>query len=686
MKYRPEIDGLRAVAVLPVILFHAGFPFFTGGYVGVDVFFVISGYLITRLIREDIASGSWSIFKFYERRARRILPPLFVVVLACIPFAWVFMLPDDLANFARSISAVSVFASNVLFWFQAGYFDRAAEFKPLLHTWSLAVEEQFYLLFPLMMIILRRASARTLLGVLACLFVVSLAIAQWLAWQEPAAGFYLLPSRAWELALGAMIAVSGVEWSKRLGGKFLADALGLAGIALIVAAVFLFDATTPTPSLWTLLPTVGTALIITAAHQGNIAGTVLSWRPLVAVGLVSYSAYLWHFPLTVFARYAGVTAPPWLFGLAVMAASLLLAGVTWLVIERPFRNRQKMRLVPFAVSVVAMMLLANLFAAYVLLRQDGSDPRLTGMQNRLMETATSSPFRQKCHIPQGRYRPPEASCRFFVEQPDIAVFGNSHGVELAYALAAKLKDTDRGVMQFTFSSCPPVYGRRLAQRPLCSRWTQEAVEYIARNPAITTVVISYYTNGLSDGPATTPPEAGSEPEAPADDGEMDRMWASYSGTVARFLEAGKTVILVLQAPHLGDHVQKFIMAARTTADMNFFPGISRTRWDESRRQILSRLSTMPAGAAVIDPATLFCDATECAAIKDGKALYFDEHHMSIAGAELIADEIIPLLPAKPSAPASSGATPQLPAVEAPVDDTPVQQVPAPPSPPKPKAN
>ncbi len=673
--------------MLPVILFHGGFPFVTGGYVGVDVFFVISGYLITRLIREEMGDGRWSLARFYERRARRILPPLFLVVLACIPLAWLLMLPDDLANFARSISAVSVFASNVLFWLQTGYFDRAGEFKPLLHTWSLAVEEQFYLLFPLLLLLLRQASRRLLLAVLAGLLVVSLGTAQWWAWQAPAAGFYLLPSRAWELALGALIAVSGIEaWAGR-GNRLAADMLGLGGIALILAAVFAFDSTTPTPSVWTLIPTLGTAMLLAAAHPGTTAGTVLSWRPVVAVGLVSYSAYLWHFPLIVFARFAGLSAAPILFGLAITALSLLLAGLTWFLIERPFRDRRKLRLGPFAAITLAMVLTANLFAGYVLLRQDGSDPRLSEAQNRLLETALPSPLRKKCHIPQGQYRPPEASCRFFVDQPDIAVLGNSHGVELAYALASRLKDADRGVIQFTFSSCPPVYGRTLPERPLCSRWTRNAVDYIAGNRDISTVVISYYTDGLAGEKQAALPDTGTAEDTPTDNGKPDEQWRSYSATVERFLAAGKTVILVLQAPHLEDHVQKFAMAARTTAEMAFYPGVGRARWDASRQNILSRLATLPKGVIVIDPADAFCDASACAAVKDGAALYFDQHHMSLAGAGLIADEIIPLLPPRAVTPLQQVPAPPVPAEQtsppaAPVEERPPQQVPAPPLPPK----
>lgn len=206
MEYRREIDGLRALAVLPVILFHAGFKTFSGGFIGVDVFFVISGYLITTIILAELEQGKFSIVNFYERRARRILPALFLVMLVCIPFAWIWLLPSDMKGFSHSLIAVAVFASNILFWSESGYFDTATELKPLLHTWSLAVEEQYYVLFPLFLMLLWKLGKRCILVILGVVFAGSFAVAEWKSYAEPAAAFYLLPARAWELLIGAFAA------------------------------------------------------------------------------------------------------------------------------------------------------------------------------------------------------------------------------------------------------------------------------------------------------------------------------------------------------------------------------------------------------------------------------------------------------------------------------------------------
>jgi len=280
MLYRSEIDGLRAVAVVPVILFHAGVAGFSGGYVGVDVFFVISGYLITTIILNDLEAGRFSIARFYERRARRILPALSVVLLCCIPFAWLWMLPQELVAFGKSLVATMLFGSNVLFWKESGYFDPAVELKPLLHTWSLAIEEQYYLLFPVTLALIWRWRKSAVLPSLVFVILVSLAISEWGSRNAPSANFYLLPSRVWELLVGALTAF-------RFGNSYKrSHTLGLLGLGLIVCAVFFLDATTPMPSLWTLLPVIGTALILGFGRDATVVAKLLSIKPLVGLGLI----------------------------------------------------------------------------------------------------------------------------------------------------------------------------------------------------------------------------------------------------------------------------------------------------------------------------------------------------------------------------------------------------------------
>ena len=337
MRYRPEVDGLRAVAVVPVILFHAGFDKLGGGFVGVDIFFVISGYLITKLIYPEIRDGTFSLVDFYERRARRILPALILVCLACLPFAWAWLLPRDLQEFSESLAAVSVFASNVYFWLRSDYFAAPAATMPLLHTWSLGVEEQFYLLFPLSLLALRRARSRTVFGSILLVSILSLAMAVYAGPSYPAANFYLAPTRAWELGVGALLAISDGRWTIRRPA--LRELIGLAAAASIVYSILAFDERAPHPGITMLLPVIGAAALIATATPQTIVGRLLSSRPFVSLGLISYSAYLWHQPLFAFARYQTLGELSASLALFLSACTLVLAYFSWRFVEQPFRRR-----------------------------------------------------------------------------------------------------------------------------------------------------------------------------------------------------------------------------------------------------------------------------------------------------------------------------------------------------------
>ncbi|MBY5974859.1 acyltransferase [Ferrimonas balearica] len=340
--YRPEIDGLRAVAVLPVILFHAGINGLPGGFVGVDVFFVISGFLITGIIERELAADNFSIVRFYERRARRILPALFLVLAASSVAALIFMLPYELQGFGRGLLGVALFASNILFWQETGYFAGASELNPLLHTWTLAVEEQFYIIFPILLMMLWRWKMRVVWIVLVALTVCSLLLSDYASTRAPSANFFLLPTRAWELGIGALMALWLTHRPQPSG--ILAEGLGIAGLAAIVASVLLYGPETPFPSFHTLLPVLGAAAILYAAQPATLVGRLLSSWPVVGLGLISYSAYLWHQPLFAFARLTALDADPqpWLM-LMLAGASLGLAWLSWRFVERPFRRRDGFR-------------------------------------------------------------------------------------------------------------------------------------------------------------------------------------------------------------------------------------------------------------------------------------------------------------------------------------------------------
>ena len=338
MSYRPDIDGLRAVAVLAVVLNHAGFGFLPGGFLGVDVFFVISGFLITGIIESEFSSGSFSLMGFYERRVRRILPALGVVIAAVTPAAWAILTPAQLKQYGQSVASVAVFSSNLLFWQQSGYFDVAAELKPLLHTWSLAVEEQFYLFFPLLLVVLIRLGKRARGVALSSLIVGSLVIAQVGANAQWTSNFYLLPSRAWELLLGASLALLGVR-AGPASARRAREAVSFSALLALVSSLMLLTENDPLPGMLSLVPVGATVALLWSSGPETLAYRVLTLKPLVTIGLMSYSIYLWHQPLFVLARHAtrsNLGAP---LAAILVGLTLALSSVTYRFVERPFRRK-----------------------------------------------------------------------------------------------------------------------------------------------------------------------------------------------------------------------------------------------------------------------------------------------------------------------------------------------------------
>ena len=339
MHYRPEIDGLRAVAVIPVIFYHAGFGLFSGGYIGVDVFFVVSGYLITSIILTEIKDGTFSVINFYERRARRILPALYFMIFISSVFAWFVLLAGEFQDFAKSLIAVPAFISNIFFWRDAGYFDVASELKPLLHTWSLAVEEQFYVLYPIFLLFIWRLATRWIIFILLAISCLSLGLAEWASEYHPSAGFYLLPTRMWELLAGACAAFYLAKETPGKGDGKNNLILSTGGLSLITVAVFFLDANTPWPSSYTLLPITGTVLVILFASKKNAIGFLLSNNLFVFLGLISYSAYLWHHPIFVFSRFMKIDESN-IFSLFFMIAlTFIIAYLSWKFVEQPFRKK-----------------------------------------------------------------------------------------------------------------------------------------------------------------------------------------------------------------------------------------------------------------------------------------------------------------------------------------------------------
>lgn len=370
LKYRPDIDGLRCIAVLSVLAFHLSSGRLPGGFVGVDVFFVISGYLISAIVFSEIAASRFSVLAFYERRVRRIFPALFAMLIAVSVVLSVLLLPAEYVTYAKSVFAATTSSSNFFFWQHSGYFDSPTS-NPLLHTWSLAVEEQFYILFPIFLVIIRHFFPQRLKAAVLILFFASLVASEITLLYSSTTAFYMPYTRAWELLLGTIISLG---YFPRLRGNLERNAISIVGILMIGYSAFRFNAQTPFPGLPALVPCIGAALIIGAGESGpSLVGRALSWRPVVFIGLISYSLYLWHWPVIVLndlglsVNLSGIVSGKWALLLLSQSAkkvmeilvSFVLATLSWRFVERPFRAKplRVQRRLMFGLSAAVMTVL-----------------------------------------------------------------------------------------------------------------------------------------------------------------------------------------------------------------------------------------------------------------------------------------------------------------------------------------
>ena len=453
MKYRPEIDGLRAVAVIPVIFYHAGIQLFSGGFVGVDVFFVISGYLITSIIIADLEVGAFSIVKFYERRARRILPALFFVLAVCFPVAWGLLIPNYFMDFAVSVAGVVTFTFNFMAAKRVGYFDTAADLQPLLHTWSLAVEEQFYLFFPLLLVILWRLGKPVVISALIIIATISVYQMQWIYTgpQESSRAYYLLVTRGWELLAGAFIAF----WFARNNGVKGSQFLSITGLGLLVYAIFFFDKQTPFPSFYTFIPVVGTVMVIIGTSAKTLPYRFLSNRFVVGAGLISYSAYLWHFPIFVFARHVELSEPSAPVMFALTALSIVLAYFSWRFVEAPFRAQGGLSR-RFVFGSAGALSAIYILLGTVIYYSDGFDSRWS-VEKREMLSYLKYPFQKiyregTCFLqPQSTAEQFSDECRSAQNHRATLVWGDSHAAALSYGVRSQIDN----VAQYTAAACPP---------------------------------------------------------------------------------------------------------------------------------------------------------------------------------------------------------------------------------------
>ena len=622
MNYRPDIDGLRAVAVLAVVLNHLSAPLLPGGYVGVDVFFVISGYLITGIISREMAQGQFTFARFSERRARRIFPALFAMLAVTLLASYLLLLPSDMKSTLKGTLGTLFFASNLVFWREmaAGYFAATdLGLNPLLHTWSLAVEEQFYLLFPVLLLLCYRNARQRIVPVLLLCALLSLSAAALLVKSKSVAVFFLSPFRAWELLVGALLTFNALPL---LGSRMAREMAAGMGLLAILWACFIYDRGTTFPGLAALPPVLGTAAVIHAGASGSsLATKLLQTRTMVFVGLISYSLYLWHWPLIVLVRYAAGMAPITPYLPALFLASMLLAWLSYRFIEQPFRHKalvsQRLVLVSTAALTATMTL-----TACTGLWKEGFEARFSPEVVRMDKTRIAEiPFVQ-CDG-----QSPQSWCTLgqVGAAPATLLWGDSHLLAWAPAIDQILLQQGSSAVFAEFSACPPMLNIR-NHRPGCPEHNLAVRDYLLKHPEIRTVLMAAnwskyfdpaYPLGLSQGKT-----------------RLQGVEAAQQGLTESLdwlRGSGRSVLLVGSVPvYETDVLLSLALAIASNRNHPLSDAEAQVQKNLQFYETVRNAGT-DTRLKLLDPIQWICKP-DCRLVLDGMPLYRDGNHLSVAGA------------------------------------------------------
>jgi peptidoglycan/LPS O-acetylase OafA/YrhL len=616
---RLDIQGLRAIAVLSVVLFHAWPSALPGGYIGVDVFFVISGYLISSILIKDIERGRFSIVEFYRRRIARIFPALFLMLAAVAAAGYVVLTPAELKELGRNLVSTTFFVSNIDFWLLTGYFDGAADLKPLLHTWSLAVEEQFYIVYPPLLYLLFRRLGRARVTRLAVGgAVLGLAFSELAVNRWPTAAYFLAPARAFELLIGCALACGD---AKALPPRWAATA-SMLGLALIVGPLAIYTSATPFPGIAAAIPTLGTALVIWAGSATQPVGNrLISSLPFRFFGDISYSFYLWHWPVLAYARNLyGLELPPLVAAAAVLLALLLSLGSFHLV-EQPVLRRRLPTATCFQYGALANLGAVALAAVFAL--GQGLPSRFTPDVHALFEARNDfNALRAKCHNDAGQPIPYARNCVYGAAdaEPDLAVWGDSHGTELVAALGEQARLASRSILQITASACPPALGFKSKERPHCDELNRQTLDGLLADPRIKTVL-------LVANPARYDQQA---------------LEQGFQQTVQHLSAGGKKIILSSAIPVMTQDPPAFIGRAQSLHQDLESLGRPRPAFEQETRRWQSFTHALQARyqTGYLDPSAALCDSARCHMYRhDTGVLYFNSDHLSLKGAALVTREL-----------------------------------------------
>ena len=654
MTYRPDIDGLRAVSIISVLLFHFEIAAFSGGFVGVDIFFVISGFLIGSIIINESRAGTFSLRNFYDRRIRRIFPALFLVVFVCAAYCFFFYLPDQFTAFGSSILYASIFLSN-LFFLKDGtnYFVDNFDVKPLLHTWSLSIEEQFYLLFPLIVIALfRMKDARRRDGLLLCtviaLCLLSFTASVSLSTSKPMAAFFATHSRVWELMLGVLLAVGRVPVPK---DTVLRQLLGVVGAALIVASVLLLTRETPYPGFYALGPCVGAALLILAGAGGtHMFGALLASPPFVFVGKISYSLYLWHWPIYTIFSYHAMRAPTVLESAVLVIASFLVSALSWRFVEQPFRKRavapkpRHAYLFGGAATATGACIGAVIIATQGLPGRIDPEILRIGTRDNHVHEFRHCHSRSLAELREGRI----CTIGDRSKEPSFVIWGDSHADMHVPALDEAARRAGKSGLVTTKGGCPPLNGVRkawIADDPRsCEAYNDEVVRMIMRSGSIRNVIMAGFWKRQVAGFKGRFFTDAQSTEVSAE--ETKRV---FKRAMVRQIDAlaGKKIYIVADVPYVGHELP--LVIARSLLLTGKLPDIAlsveRDAYVQDQHMAFAALRELSEEKSVeiVRLDDVLCPDGVCEFIREGKILYKDHDHLSKIGSMLLVDKFHALL-------------------------------------------
>jgi peptidoglycan/LPS O-acetylase OafA/YrhL len=637
--YRPDIDGLRAVAILLVIIFHAYPKFLRGGFIGVDIFFVISGYLITSIILKNQSQNNFSLLDFYSRRIRRIFPALIVVLTFCLVAGWYALLGDEYERLGKHIAAGSIYISNFVLQSEAGYFDTDSELKPLLHLWSLAIEEQFYLVFPLLLIVGKRFQISPLLIISVSLIFSFLAnIIQ--IHDKPTDVFFFPYSRAWELLVGSLVAYLSIHSIAKNQAEKFANPLSWLGIILILSAwIFLDSKKILFPSWWALLPTFGAASLIFAGDKAWFNRKILASKIAIFIGLISYPLYLWHWVLLSFLKITEVEKLNSRLRFSILVVSMILAWLTYYFVEKNLRF-QKSKFISLGL-LVSLLLIGSI--GYFVTLQKGYPSRYKIEVEWTAGELGADDFRKKGLISQKSCEPkykmlsPSDEPFFCLEQipeklPTALLLGDSHANHLYLSLAKRTDLTGGNLLNLGMGGCFPFFD--LPQKESCQQFMNNSLQMAMMSPSINTLIFTFYSYEPDNIPLHKKLFNQNSDGADESFGIFSK---SMKKTLQQLLAANKKVIFVLDTPDLEFNPNACMsrpwrldkLAEKTLC------AIPRSQVDLRQKKCLETvkavLSEFP-NVTVLDPLPAFCDDNYCWAIKDKKMLYRDSHHLNEVGA------------------------------------------------------